>query len=129
MSTCQQFYVGPYARWLVSEQASARHPFAHLDGIEGVLYDNCGLTDPPRIELDQKSYRMICFMPLESRRGFPGRDVSFFSPILAVLDWSGVDREDEVRQFREVYAEELDKLRDFYGKDPSYHWGLVAFLS
>jgi hypothetical protein len=48
---------------------------------------------------------------------------------IGVWEHSGLDTEQETRWFQEEFAEQLKKLAEVYGCDPTIKWGVVTKFS
>ena len=146
-------FVGPYAEWLVPQQA--RFPEAGQADLEsedrdssqpdlledGRLFWNISYlsADPPRVEQGGQTLYQYCCGPLEPRPG-AGRSPMLFrfgerfddaSHLeFAVVDLLQDDRKAEVRWFREAFSDELGFLESrVFGAPPQFGWGLIGMWS
>jgi hypothetical protein len=123
MSVERNFYVGPYAEWLVLPDEITKE-FHQL--VEGVLSTNSGMDQPPQVKVKRKLYHRFCFMPGQSRPGEPD-----WGPRSGdgAHDLRGVDMKAEIDWFATAFASEIASVADHLGRPPSFHWGVVAWMS
>lgn len=136
----QYIHAGPYAEWLVPDDKRSRsYNSSDLRGdLAPVLGWNFGIREEasglrygsgPKTK-KQKAMCRHCFVPKQERAGAPDRVMFCYgdAPVLDVLDLGAVDREAEVRWFREAFAPELRTLADYFASDPVLRWGLVHWF-
>jgi hypothetical protein len=133
MSVHQNFFVGPYASWLVKV---GKHPedlsetlFERLIETR-ILHWQTFMGELPAVRRGRARYDRYTFMPQAERSGGP-RGPRFFSDCdgADLLDLTDVNQRAEIDWFAEAFREELRVLAEYFGGPPELGWGLVQWLS
>jgi hypothetical protein len=143
-----RIYIGPYATWLVPQDAwlaSFEWPGKTLPQWRGdkALYEEVFRVFPEAAlaivgidwggaVVDGRPFLAFFGLPREARRGTPQRvmlmqtdQYGVFQPSPQPTDWTGLDQEAEVRWFQSAFAAELARATDLFGGPPTYRWGLL----
>jgi hypothetical protein len=128
MSIFQNYYVGPFARWLMPEgQNPGLPPEDYGDGlIDRTMRSVAGYDYRAA---DGNCYHPYFFVPLYEVQSPQGRELSFSQDLPNCQDLTDVDRGQEVEWFAATYAAELGALAIFFGSKPLIRWGIVYWFS
>jgi hypothetical protein len=123
-----EYFVGPYAFWLVPKGRKRKPPW---DLEDEVLYQQRDLGDFPTVKQGRRHFERHCYMPRQSRSGQPREDMwsGGEGPGTEDRDLTEVSPRAEIEWFAAAFAPELRALADYYGAPPTLRWGLVSWIS